>query len=441
MKILSTLITLFAASLHLSAAPPRHLIIGVAPGLPERFRNSVAMAAGELMYRGEPGTRVTVVTAEPFEVLADVRVGEGALILRQERAGLEIGRTVLGIQGATNFTAGFSVPNLLDLVARQLGATNAEVILVGPALFCDPTQPSFDFKTGWPSDGHLWAGRDRSIFSTLEREHLLEGLTVHWIVTDSIPNANHAEAVRRFWALFVATQGGALADYSPDVTTAFANALRGNGTPLAVSGPDTRDTNVVMRSRVLKVLREEEFIVASKPILITNVVTTTNHVIVTNVVDLPCDGILPRVASGNTGLGLIWTTAPGTSQRLDFDLYVHVPFDGTELSYRNPTSPHGRYFRDIRQATPQTGGDWRALWEFVELTGNQLPRELWINLYSGRGPAQGEVRVQYRGQEYRIAFAFPAVKGNEGRDFARRERSPQWLRIDLDSLIQPGRTP
>ena len=120
---------------------------------------------------------------------------------------------------------------------------------------------------------------------------------------------------------------------------------------------------------------------------------------------------------------------------MDLDLHVRIPTDGVELSYLRTTSRHGRYHRDIRQSSPSVDGDWKALWEAVEMTpGVDLPSEVWINCYAGRGPCQGELRVLYRGREHRIAFTFPAVSGNGGADFNRRERSDRWLRINLQSI-------
>ena len=159
-----------------------------------------------------------------------------------------------------------------------------------------------------------------------------------------------------------------------------------------------------------------------------------NEITVTNYVDLVAPRIHPRVTPGNTGVGIAWAAAPGRSQAVDLDLYVWIPRDNAELYFAMPRSAHGKYFRDIRQSIPASGENWRALWEFVELEGDQLPPEIWINLYSGEGPVQGEVRVQHRGKEHRIAFAFPRISGNSGANRGTRASSPNWLRIDLTSL-------
>ena len=148
------------------------------------------------------------------------------------------------------------------------------------------------------------------------------------------------------------------------------------------------------------------------------------------------ESIKTNPLASNTGIGIVWFVAPGESQRLDLDLYVWVPRDGVELFYRNPVSRSGRYFRDVRQASGSAQSEWRASYEFVELQGDQIPPEIWINVYAGKGPAQGELRVQHGGKEYRIAFLIPAVRGNEGNDRNGRSKNEHWLKIDLLPLLQ-----
>lgn len=436
MKTFRFLIPLLTVGLQLAAATPRHLIIAVAPNLPDRLRDSVASATGELLYRSDPGTRVTVVTGDPFDTLTEMRVSDGSLTLRQQRARPWIVRSVRAIQSATNADAMFLVPDMLDAIARQLTPTNADIILAGPVLHRDPRQRNFNFTTNWPNDAHLSAGHDRSPFSTVERAHLLDGMSVHWLVTDTdkVFNDNQAESVRRFWSLFVATQGGVLASYSTDATSVFANATHGKRTPFLSATINPRDTNVVMRSRSMQVANEDDSPAPPIPVVITNVITATNIVTITNWVHVQTGEVMPRVTPGNSGVGIKWTQPPGEPHNVDLDLYVRVPGDGTELFFARTSSRFGRYFRDIRQSIPVTSGDWRALWEFVELDGDEMPQQIWINLYSGQGPVQGEVRIQHRGREHIIPFVFPAVRGNQGGNAGHREHDEHWLRIGLESL-------
>lgn len=419
-----------------SAESPPHLVVVTAPGIPGALREPVARAAGELLYRGEPGTRVTVLAGRESRIVADVIVPTGPTVLRQQRVVGAIGSTVQAILGADELDGPFPVMSVLDLVATQLKATNAAVILVGPTFYHDVRHESFSFTKGWPSDGHLGAGIGGSIFSTVERAHQLDGLAVHWLVTDAgtARNENHALGVARFWHLYVASQGGVLPSFSPDPVIVFDNARAGRTQVVNAPTFNPADSEVVMRSWSVEVAHQETLrkpaVNRTNVVIQTNIIVATNVVVRSNVVDSAV--IMPRVASGNTGIGIGWTSPRG--ERVDLDLYVRSPRDGGELSYRNTRTATGRYFRDITQSIQTTHDDWRSLWEFVELQGDQLPGEVWIHIYHGRGPVSGEVRVQYRGRDHAIPFTFPVVQRAGGLFGGSRHTDERWLRIDLGSV-------
>lgn len=419
-----------------SAEPPPHVVVATAPGIPSPLREPVARAAGELLYRGEPGTRVTVLAGRESRIVADVSVPTGPTVLRQQRVAAAIGATVQSILGAKEMDGPFPVMSVLDLVATQLKATNATVILVGPTFFHDARHESFSFTKGWPSDGHLGAGIDGSIFSTVERAHQLDGMSVHWLVTDAgtARNENHARGVARFWHLYVASQGGVLPSYSPDPVIVFDNARAGRTQVVNAPPFNPADSEVVMRSWSVEVAHQETLrkpaVNLTNVVIQTNVIVATNRVVRSNVVENTA--MMPRVATGNTGIGIGWTSPRG--ERVDLDLYVRSPRDGGELNYKNTRTATGRYFRDITQSLQATDDNWRSLWEFVELQGDQLPGEVWIHLYHGRGPVSGEVRVQYRGREHAIPFTFPVVQRAGGLFGGSRHTDERWLRIDLGTV-------
>jgi len=171
-------------------------------------------------------------------------------------------------------------------------------------------------------------------------------------------------------------------------------------------------------------------------VVLTNVVEEVHIVTITNEIAVVRQTPLPQVARGNTGIGIVWSSSTRGADGLDLDLYVWVPKDSTELFYGNTVSTTGRYFRDVRQSAENTSADWRGTYEFVELQGEQLPPEVWINVFAGKGPAQGELRIQHQGREHRVAFAIPTVRGNGGRDRASRSKSEHWLRIELRSVLE-----
>ena len=437
MKSIFCILSLAAASLTFAAAPPQHLIVAVAPDLPEPVRREVAKTVGEALIRSPAGTQITLVQADPPSSVADVRVPEGSLVLRQQLVGSSIARFNALMKAATNSAKLWVLPRLIDEAGRNWIGPNDVLVLVGPALHADPRRPNFNFTTNWPSDGHLLADPQRSPFSTVERRHLLEGVRVFWVVTDASKTVSDDQtlAVRRFWALYFALQGGVLVNYSSDVGSVFANASSGRSNPMLTAAIDPKDTNVVMRPEppqlpVLRVPEQEPRVAVIPENTRTKIDTHTKIVEPLKVPDFP------KPPPGKVVVGAVWWPSRGESMNVDFDIYVRVPRDRVELSFQRTNSPSGRYFRDIRHAQGTTTGDWKASWEAVELDGDELPSEMWINLYSGRGPAQGELRVLRKGREHRIAFTFPAVNGNRGVDASRRERSEHWIRIDLQPIAR-----
>ena len=436
MKRILTMLALNAC-LHAHGAG-RHLIVAYAPSLPASTRDELVNLTGTALYQSEPGTRITVVRTDPLATIVDATVPEGAPVLRQKRAGASIARLTRELSAATNSTGQFLIPSVMDAIGRQWTSQNDTVLLVGPALHSDARQPEFNITTNWPSDGHLTAPAGRSPFSTVDRRHLLDGVGVYWIVTDMnrMASARQAEAVRRFWTLYVALQGGTLVNFSPDASSTVANAMSGRLSTGGVPTLDPNDTSVTMLpSRILEPPR----LLPAPPVVrvfLTNVVEEVHIVTITNEIAVVRQTPLPKVARGNTGIGIVWSSSTRGADGLDLDLYVWVPKDSTELFYGNTVSTTGRYFRDVRQSAENTSADWRGTYEFVELQGEQLPPEVWINVFAGKGPAQGELRIQHQGREHRVAFAIPTVRGSGGRDRASRSKSEHWLRIELRSVLE-----
>jgi hypothetical protein len=436
MKRILTLLALNAC-LHAHGAG-RHLIVAYAPSLPESTRNELANLTGTALYQSEPGTRITVVRTDPLATIVEATVPEGAPVLRQRRAGPSIARLARELSVATNSTGQFLLPSVMDAIGRQWTSQNDTVLLVGPALHTDARQPEFNFTTNWPSDGHLTAPAGRSPFSTVDRRHLLDGVGVYWIVTDMdrMANSRQAEAIRRFWTLYLGLQGGTLLNFSPDASSTIANAMAGRLSTGSVPTVDLHDTSVSMLPSRIAEPSPAAPVPAVVRVFITNVVEEVHVVTITNEIEVVRQTALPRVAQGNSGIGIVWSSGTRGAQGLDLDLYVWVPKDSTELFYGKTMSATGRYFRDVRQSAESASTDWRGTYEFVELQGDQLPPEVWINVFAGKGPAQGELRIQHQGREHRVAFAIPSVRGNGGRDRASRSTSEHWLRIDLRSVLE-----
>lgn len=353
---------LLLVSLTLSLAAfgqvPGHLLVAVSPELPDALRAETANRVARLLYEGPQGTRVTVLDAGRLADLADAALTESSPRLRQQRQAAAITRVFRTI--STNTGTGFNVPVVLDEISRRTLGTNAAVLLIGPAIYRNPKEPAHDLTGGWPSDGHLAAGRDSSVFSTVERAHRLDGIAVHWLVTDAdaVVNESHREGLARFWSLFVGTQGGVLATFTPNPGAAFGAVLEGRRTPCLPADLNPSDLAVVLHRRTLAVPQVEEAVVPAAP--------------PAGPAAGPEPGAaaaspLPRAAHGNTGIGIVWRPAAGRSGRVDLDLYVQPPAGGPELCYgetRSAFAPTTATSGSPCPRAPATGGCSGSTWNW-----------------------------------------------------------------------------
>jgi hypothetical protein len=417
------LLIALAFALMASASEPRRLIVALGPEIPLPERSQIADRLARLLYEGEARHRVTILDALRLREIADVTREDSVPRLRQQRHAREIAAVFNFVK--TNSGASLNVPAIFDEIGRQMRPGACDVLVIGSGMFHAPTE-SLDLRRGWPSDGHLSAGKERSILSTVEHARQLDRIGIHWMVTDlpDVLNESHRYGLERFWSLFVGSQGGVLATYSGNFRMVLASALAGRRTACNKAEINPFDAEVVLHSRVIDVPSRDSRVRA-----VTNVIFLTNSITVTNMVRAA--SVLPRVGAGKVGIGIVWGPDPKSDAAVDLDLYVVVPRDNTELFYRNTTSAHGRYFRDIRQSQPGEGTDWQSMWEFVELDGDQVPSEIWINLFSGTGPVSGEVRVQQLGQDRVIPFSVPTGAGNYGANAARREQDFHWVKVRL----------
>lgn len=402
-------------SLALNSAEPSHVVVAFVSPLADQYRQELGTGIGNLLFQSEPGTRITLVDAAQLETVVDVTVPPGNIRLRQQKLAPEIIRAVRTLRAATNAAAPFNAPRLLDHIGMQIRTSGRplNLLIIGPSRYRNPKEPAFDMSATWPSDGHLSAGVDRSVFSTVERDHRLDQVTVEWLVTDmkEYANQSHAEGVSRFWNLYIATQGGRLGGFSPDFRNALLGASGARRTNRPVPELDPTDREVVMHSRIVHR---------------TPAATSTTNAVLD----------IPSPPPGKTGLAIIWEPGPGAGGRVDLDLHVQPPGGGPEIYFGRPISPFGRLFRDVLQSLPAANGPWRSSWEYVELEGDALPNEVWINLYSGRGPVQGILRTHDKGRELNIRFEFPEVLGDWAQRGRERETSSQWKRVNLQPMTK-----
>ena len=439
-------------------APTRHVVVAVAPNLPESVRRDAALRVSGLFQSLPPGTPITLLDAGRLVTVVRQQAPVGSRNLRQQRAAAGITAAVRLCLGASNHLGVFNPPALLDHIARQIHTPGADtdVWLLGPCLYANPAEPAFAMSGGtWPSDGHLGAGRVRSVFSTRERGQQLNGLTIHWFVTDleAVANEAHREGVTRFWALYAGTQSGRLGSFSGDLANVADHVEIGWRTPLLNPlSLDPDDTGVTMRSRRVErreVATPAAEVPAAPAVAPVHVEQPQSPAPTSAPAPLPRAAVtpssvdplhselanLPRVAAGNVALAILWKPGRGLWENSDVDLYVQ-PGTGPELSFRLTETDAGKYHRDVIRLPADVGGPWKSTWEFVELSGDSLPVSVWLNLFSGRGPVSGHLRLEWRGKLYAAPFRIEASEGDGSKHSESRNGRPEWVQVDLADVLR-----
>jgi hypothetical protein len=331
------------------------------------------------------------------------------------------------------------------------------VIVFGSPYYADPKEPAFRFDEGFvPSDGHLMVDRMRSVFGTVGREDMLNGVTVHYcFLHECFTNDYTRNAITRFWSLYVKQQGGTLASFAAAPQVVMDRVARGMQEPVIQVALNTDDNAILMR----KVIFPAGPTVTNR-VAIPNVVAPRTNAAVTR----PAPAA-PSVASPSPGpasqrsavvgeppvtpknkFGIAVRANPATGSTslvakepdIDVDLYVQPP-GCPELSFKRTACRDGLYFRDIRCAIgTEKDPRWKEAWEYVELDGDVDVRHtsVWLNLYSGSGvEVTGIVRVAMGDRIVSSPFRMRAVNGNQGADADSRPTSPYWTRIDLAALV------
>lgn len=303
-------------------------------------------------------------------------------------------------------------PQFMDFLGDNLARADrsVSVVVLGSPLYLDHKEPGFSMMDGYfPSDGHLKAARDRSVFGLKDRSDALSNLTVHWgYFGDPWVSAVHQEKINRFWSLYLKGQGAQLATFCGDLTTVF-NAVRPGG-PALVGAREQRFALDPAQTKV-EMLRITRDVDAADWIT-----RDTVH----NAAQSP-----PSTMIGPMKIGIRW------QGNLDLDLYSTPGRDAETLFFEHTRSPEGYYFKDHRSSP-------RREYEFIEFEAPVDVRQVdaRVNFYKGDAPdgAGGEVRIEFDGHIYAGRFSLSADHGNEGRTGSKQ--TAFWSRIDVPAILR-----
>ena len=180
------LLSIFAATSAESSkefSAPQPYVIGISPYLDKSVKDDVYRSVVRLLVEDLPlNSTVSIYDAFALKTITQVTlpgahvfkspktranqfapaIGELKRFLAQEHA-----RTT---NAHLTFEGAVRLPQFLDFLAENLPRTNSQpaVLLIGSPLYQDAKEPAFSMIDGYfPSDGHLQASREKSIFSPM----------------------------------------------------------------------------------------------------------------------------------------------------------------------------------------------------------------------------------------------------------------------------------
>jgi len=445
--IILTSCVVFSPCAHagIGDTPPAKTLVGLSPYYSvadnKRVRDAVL---NFVLSQSPPGSGIDLYDAFNLETVANIDVpsvaakydsaASRARALQQPLANLVrwFNQQISASQPAEfKNTAAVRAVEWLDQMSSAPSQSRV-VLLIGNPLRIDPREPAFNMAPDlFPSDGHLAAPTEQSVFSIAAKGNRLRGSLVHWAYLNETLWANefHAGRVRRFWALWCGLQGGSLASFSPDLNSVLALVPKKAVPPIGEFQINTNDTKVMMLTAVPrevprwlpqatgetngptrtnmppsgKSTAAPEKPTASRQAAARSSAATVAPAVVTQ---LPAWNLAQTINSP-LFVGVAWESADAA---LDVDLYVKPFPDAAELSFQRVRTPQGYYVYDWRQPNSRRDYEWVCLQPPVRLDQTTI----WLNLFKGNGPISGTVAVHFDNKTYSGGFHIAASRGNGG---------------------------
>jgi hypothetical protein len=406
------------------AAPPQSFIIGISPFLDKGVKDDVYRSIIKLIVEELPlnstlaiydafdlktVTQVSLPNAHVFSS-PKTRANQFAPAIRDLKVFLAQTH-VAPTNSKLHFEQSIRVPQFLDFLTENLRSTDAPpaVLLIGSPLYQDAKEPGFSMIDGFfPSDGHLHATHDKSVFGFSGNPEEARPLMMYWTYFgDPWVSDLHKENVTRFWTLYLERRAGQLAAFTSD----FPTALQSFRQIVPVNKSGSKKWTLTKGPGKIEMLR------TSRNVEIADWLTRDT---IADPGQNP-----PSVMVGPMKIGIRWKA------NIDLDLYS-IPRPGAEtLFFQHPRSPEGYYNKDHRSSPGRE-------YEFIEYDTQVDIREVeaYVNFYKGSCPGgpQGEVRIEFDGKIFGAPFSLRASEGNLGEPG--RSQSAYWTRIPVQEMLR-----
>jgi hypothetical protein len=420
--------TLLAVEKPQPALAPTEFVIGISPYLDNGAKDEIYRSLVRLLVQDLP-LNSTLVIYDAFDLksITKVNLPNARVFNSPKTRANQFASAIHDLKqflaqnhskpsaSRLNFDGAIRLPQFCDFLAENLPSSTAplSLLLIGSPLYQDEKEPGFSMVDGYfPSDGHLQASRDKSVFGTKDAMDSPRPLLVHWVYFgDPWSSDLYKEKVTRFWTLYLARRDGALATFCGDLATAVQAFRQG----AADSPASTHHWSVDPQQTKIEMLR------------IGREVELADWIQRDSIRESPTRP--PAVMLGPMKIGIRW------KDNIDLDLYA-APHPGAEtLFFQHPRSSEGYYYKDHRSSPGRE-------FEFIEFETPVDIRqvEAFVNFYKGSCPSgpRGEVRIEFDGKIYSSRFSIPASEGNRGR--AGSTQQDFWTRIPVQEILKLSQT-
>jgi hypothetical protein len=420
-----TLANLQAAESPKETQPPHEYIIGISPFLDKSVKDDVYRGVIRLVVEELPlNSTLSIYDAFELKTITRISLPDAHVFKSSKTRANQFAPAIRDLKqflaqehskptnSHLSFQAALRLPQFLDFLVETLPPANSQsppsVLLIGSPLYEDAKEPGFSMVDGYfPSDGHLQASREKSIYGFSENTEAIPPLVIHWVYfADPWVSELHKERISRFWTLYLERRAAQLAAFTGDFPSVLQSFIR----PVTGSKPAPKNWAVDHTQTKIEMLR------------VGRTVDNTDWLTRDRV---DPEQTAPTTMIGPMKIGIRW------KDNLDLDLYATARPGAETLFFQHLRSPEGYYYKDHRSSPGKE-------YEFIEFESPVDVREVeaFINFYKGRCPGgpRGEIRIEFDGRIYGGPFSISAEEGNLGRtDRSQREF---WTRIPVLELLK-----
>jgi hypothetical protein len=417
-----------AAGQGTGSESPSRFIIGISPFLDKSVKDEVYRGIVRLVVEDLPlNSALAIYDAFELKTIAQFSLPDARAFNSPKTRANQFAPAIRDLKlflaeerhKPTNSHSGFEsairLPQFLDFLAgTTMTNSRPSVLLIGSPLYQDAKEPGFSMVDGYfPSDGHLQASREQSVYGYSGDSTTAPPLTLHWVYFgDPWVSDLHKEKITRFWTLYLERCGAQLAAFTGDLPIALQSFRQ----PGAAGVTTPKHWIVDTAQRKIEMLR------VSRGVTITDWLTRDT---------LPAGAQAPpSTMVGPMKIGIRW------KERIDLDLYATARPGAETLYFEHVRSLEGYYYKDHRSSPGRE-------YEFIEFESSVDVRgvEAFVNFYKGSCPggARGEVRIEFDGRIYGHPFFIPAEQGNLGRSGPSQQEF--WTPIPIQKALKIVQTP